>query len=423
VSLLPSPAPVVAAYKLHYLDGLRGLAAAVVVLHHLAGVFYPSFITAESSAVRLGWEPLVAGSPLNVLVGGHLAVCLFFVLSGVVLSEQYFRTGQLAPVRSQAARRYLRLMLPVAFSVLLAVGLGAAGLFRNAELGEALRNSWFVDCWREPLGTGWELLRDLLVGVPINGEAKYNPVHWTLNTELFGSYLVFAFLALFGPLRRRGWLYAAMLLLLHFSNLSFYLAGFVVGVALNDARHHLPWPPALLRHRRAAVALLLLAGLLLGSFPKADFIDWDTTAYRVLAPDWLSHDRALQLAHIFGAAALIGGVMASARLQRLLGGRGLQWLGAVSFSLYLLHFLVLGSFTSWLFLALPAGLGYHARAGLSMLASLPLMLLLAWAMYRLIDVPGIRLAQALYRRAFRSAAPAEAVPAAAAPTAAAASRS
>lgn len=409
----PVSAPSLATHKLHYLDGLRGVAALIVVAHHLAATFYPALITADPRAVRLGdWEAVVAVSPLNILLSGHLAVCLFFVLSGVVLSEQYFRTGQLAGIRSQAARRYLRLLVPVGFSVLVAVGLRAADALQNAALGDALGNDWIKDCWTEPFGTGWELARDVLVSVPL-GEAKYNPVHWTLGVELYGSYLVFALLAFFGAARHRGALYAVAVGLLFFSSLSFYLAAFIGGVALNDARHHAPRPRWWAARRRWAVAGLLLLAALLGSYPKADFTDWETSPYGLLRLPGLSGDHTLLLCHMLGAGALIGAVLASGRLQRVLSRRGFQWLGAVSFSLYLLHFLVLGSFTATLYLALPEAWSYDLRAGLSLLASLPLMLGLAYAMYRLVDVPGMRLSQWLYRRYFRPAPAGPAAPAAA----------
>jgi peptidoglycan/LPS O-acetylase OafA/YrhL len=397
-----SAPPVLPAHTLHYLDGIRGLAAVVVVAHHLASIFYPALITADKYTTRLGdWELMVASSPLNVLLGGHLAVCLFFVLSGVVLSEQYFRTGQLAAVQSQAARRYVRLVVPVGFSVLLAAGLHWAGAFRHVELGRQLSNAWLAGFWQEPLGAGWDLLLDALVKVPLNGEAKYNPVHWTLNTELIGSYFVFALLALFGNFRRRGLLYVFMLVVLHFANLSFYLAAFTVGVALNDARHHAAWPAVAQRNRRTVVGLLLLAGALLGSFPQAAFVEVETTAYRFLQPAWFTHDRAMQVAHILGATAFIAAVMASPTLRRALGARWLRWLGGISFSLYLLHFLVIATFTSAVFLSLAPQLSYHTTVALSVLVTVPILLLLSWAMYRLVDLPGIRLARWLYEHLFQ----------------------
>ncbi|MBO0356989.1 acyltransferase [Hymenobacter sp. BT186] len=400
-----SATPALPPHTLHYLDGIRGLAAVVVVAHHLASVFYPALITADPQAIRLGgWELVIAGSPLNVVLGGHLAVCLFFVLSGVVLSEQYFRTGQLAAVQSQAARRYVRLVVPVGFSVLLAAGLHWAGAFRHVELSRQLGNTWLAGFWQEPLGAGWELVLDALIRVPLNGEAKYNPVHWTLNTELIGSYFVFALLALFGNFRRRGLLYVFMLVVLQFANLSFYLAAFTVGVALNDARHHAAWPVGLRRNRRVAAGLLLLVAALLGSFPQAGFVEVEATAYRFLQPSWFTHDRAMQVAHILGAAAFIAAVMASPTLRRALGAKWLRWLGGISFSLYLLHFLVIATFTSTVFLALPPQLSYHTGVLLSVLATVPVLLLLAWAMYRLVDLPGIRLARWLYQRLFQPAA-------------------
>ncbi|UOQ71643.1 acyltransferase family protein [Hymenobacter cellulosilyticus] len=393
--------PVSAPSTLHYLDGLRGLAAAVVVLHHFAGFFYPALLSGDSYSAHLdGAEIAIAASPANILIGGNFAVCLFFVLSGLVLSEKFWRTGTLESLRSQACRRYVRLMLPVTFAALVALGLWVVGAYRNTEVAELTLAKRFGEYWAEL--PGWkQVAHDLVVGIPLGGESSYNPVFWTLSIELFGSFVVFALLALFGRVRHRSVVYLVALGFLSISELNFYYAGFILGVWLNDRRHHGGLP----RPARPWLGIgLLAAGVFLGSYPTADVIRVDDTLYSFLQPDWLGNERAIQLWHLLGATLLLLAVFALPGVQRLLSSRALRGLGAVSFSLYLLHFLVLGSFSSAVFLALQPALDYHLSVALTGLATLPVLALVSYAMYRLVDLPGIRLAQGIYDRFFRPAA-------------------
>ncbi|TGE28084.1 acyltransferase family protein [Hymenobacter metallicola] len=391
-------------HTLGYLDGLRGLAAAIVVVHHLAGFFYPTLLSGDPYSARLGQgvEVGIASSPANILIGGNFAVCLFFVLSGLVLSEKFWRTGQLEVLRSQACRRYVRLMLPVTFAALVALALWVAGAYQNTEVAEITGAKRFGEYWAELPGAK-QILHDLVVGIPLGGESSYNPVFWTLSIELFGSFVVFTLLALFGAVRHRGAVYSVAILFLAVSELNFYYTGFILGVWLNDWRHHGsrklpagPWPGL----------GLLAVGVLLGSFPTAELIRVENTMYRFLQPSWLGSERAIQVWHLAGAACLLLAVVAWPRLQRLLAGRWLRGLGAVSFSLYLVHFLVLGSFSSAVFLALYNHFSYAASVGLTVLATVPVLALVSYAMYRLVDLPGIRLAQWLYTTFFRPGQPA-----------------
>ena len=80
--------------KIRYLDGLRGLAAFEVVFHHFILAFYPALFAGPGVPTHLapGQEVFVSGSVLNLLYDGNFAVCIFFVLSGYVLSHKFFWT-------------------------------------------------------------------------------------------------------------------------------------------------------------------------------------------------------------------------------------------------------------------------------------------------------------------------------------------
>ncbi|WP_019915138.1 acyltransferase family protein [Paenibacillus sp. HW567] len=76
--------------KLLYLNGLRGVAALVVVFSHYTLSFFPALHTGNTSDVYNSFELFVSGSPLNVFYNGSFAVFIFFILSGFVLSYKYW---------------------------------------------------------------------------------------------------------------------------------------------------------------------------------------------------------------------------------------------------------------------------------------------------------------------------------------------
>jgi peptidoglycan/LPS O-acetylase OafA/YrhL len=79
-----------AATRIHALDGLRAIAASLVVTHHLIGSGSSLAATLIQSATESGVE-------------------LFFVLSGVVLGPRYIREGRPLVVRDYFRRRVERL--------------------------------------------------------------------------------------------------------------------------------------------------------------------------------------------------------------------------------------------------------------------------------------------------------------------------
>ena len=92
------------------LDSLRGLAALIVVFHHIDNT-----LDLDGSNKTLG--PIFHHSPLRLLIDGRCAVMLFFVLSGFALS---ISIGKNFNYWNYLIKRICRLMIPCVAGVLLA---------------------------------------------------------------------------------------------------------------------------------------------------------------------------------------------------------------------------------------------------------------------------------------------------------------
>ena len=142
------------AARLHGLDGIRGMAALFVVLHHCWLLSFPGY-PSNTGPWWLGW-----------LVYGHFAVVVFIVLSGFSLAIAPSGSGwQLRSVREFARRRAWRILPPywaaLAFSLAVAWWVvaqpnthGADGEVRGRATGSSSRTSFGSP---SPNGAFWSI--------------------------------------------------------------------------------------------------------------------------------------------------------------------------------------------------------------------------------------------------------------------------
>lgn len=379
-------------HKVRYLDGLRGIAAFIVVLHHFAAAFYPAAYLGLDLPQHSAAEAALLTTPLGLLIAGNFSVCIFFILSGFVLTNSFFRTGKESALTSLAVRRYFRLLPPVLFSGFAAWLLMRLDLFPVREAAAVTGSSrWLSQCWNfAPSIRG--LLGESFYGVFFAHRSSYNNVLWTMTYEFFGSFLVFAAAALFGKLRSRPAIYAVLAVLFF---RSYYLA-FFLGMVLSDiACNRSAWLERI--SRPPFTAALLVAGLYLGAYPP--FSDIQSAWYAPIRFAALG-DFAPQFYHVLGALLLMLAVLSSEWLQKFFTTPVAAFLGKISFSLYAIHVIVIGSFSCILFLALSGFMPYNAAALATLASTVALSLGLAVLVNRWIDEPGIRLSRAIQERFF-----------------------
>jgi peptidoglycan/LPS O-acetylase OafA/YrhL len=358
--------------RLRSLDSLRGIAAVVVVIYHSLLVFPYTYEILGGRGVPFAengdiWALLLTVTPPSLLWAGREAVLLFFVLSGFVLALPFDAPPGTRPrLLPFTAKRVVRLLLPcAAVAAILGLLVPALDVAPRPEL-----SGWVDGSWQEPVTPGLVLRHALLLG----GEYTLNNPMWTLHYELRVSLIFPAMMALaaLGNTVLAGAAIAGVLVCL--VEMKFIGTGLLTTLLFVP---HFALGALLARHRDAVAGWVLRRGSL------ATVALW-LLCYLLLTFRWLVPlgGLACDLANGVGAGLLIALIIGSPRATVALQARTLLRLGAISYSLYLVHVPVL--LTGLHFApAAPAWVIAAAAPALSVLAA---MLLHRW-----VEEPAIRL--------------------------------
>lgn len=337
--------------RIAYLDTLRGLASVQVLLSHsMLAFFIGTAFASPSSRTVLGY---LAASPLFFLFDGASAVCIFFVLSGYVLTPVFANSR--ATNGAIIGSRFLRLAIPAI------AGCGfSAILFRvfggyNETAGAIAKSWWLADGWR-PSADLW-FLKDALVNGVILGFQDSSIVQWfgfpsaslaaladsyvtplwTLSVEFYGSILV-----LLLARSRSSTLLILATIILGRTYLLCFIAGHVAArFDLGGKRLLVPWPVA------AAAAAIGLAVCLTSHFwsPEA-VVNFCARSVQFLPPCPLAKPDYLM--RVYGATVFTVGIMQCTPIRTFLAHERLRALGRLSFPIYLTHWPIIfgvGSFS------------------------------------------------------------------------------
>ena len=335
------------------LTGIRGVAAWFVVLYH----------------VRLGAVSALPPPVVAVLGKGYLAVDLFFMLSGFVLWLNYaerLRGGGFGEVATFLARRIARIwplhVFMLAGAVAFVVAVAAAGRppsdhypWSELPLHLALMQNWG--------------LTDALT---------WNDPAWSISCE-FAAYLLFPLLAVAADWRRFGTAtLCALLLLLAATLCAIMWAGSETSLGADIPRFGLP--RALIEFTMGTIVCAIWARIrekphawVAAAGALAAFL----FAWAAGAPETL----AVPLAF---AALLLAVALTAASPRNPLAWRPVHYLGEISYSTYLGHFLFFIAFKL-------AFVSDGARLPLPLIGLfLAMMLAASAALYHLVEKPAQR---------------------------------
>jgi len=366
--------------RVYYFDGLRGVAALIVVFSHVLLLFYPSTFNGKiSNSHGTFIESWYAFSPLNIFSNGDFMVCIFFVLSGYVLGKKYFITKQVAELTSGMIKRYFRLAIPVVATVLLSYLLFVNNLYFHKQIVSiTLSDDWLLTLFNIKHLFISEAIYNGFIGVFVGREFSYNNVLWSVRIEFWGSMVVYAIWAVYDKCNKQAkYVWLLLFVLLPIFAETYYL-GLLMGLAILYFEQYLIKTMTTKRK----IAMLIIA-FVLGSVPSFKEIP-DGTLYYFFFFGIRSH-ALIALYHIVAASCLIIVVMCSGKLQLFFQNPICLFLGKISFALYLLHLLVLCSFTSFLFLNFYKIMSYHSSVFIAVGITMPFMLLLAYIFTQSVD--------------------------------------
>lgn len=371
--------------KIRSLDGIRGIAAISVLFSHVFLWFDPYLHAgkraSESPSEFSHW---LFNSPFTFFYKGESAVWLFFVLSGFVLSRGILKKKEdISAIRTAAEKRYFRLGIPVFAAILIGYALMTLGVFKSAEFGLTNKLSEYY-LFESNL---WEAISHGLWGSLIYGEYKYDYVLWTISIELYGSFMIFALVALFA--RRLNLLrlvsIGVILGCMGGSNSMLSSMGlFSFGLLL--ASFSLPKNSASAK-KILAFTTLIFGLYLAGYSPHSESYSIMVSLAHIVQgySGWSIH-----WPHLYpqvGAALIVSCILIHPGVFNLLEKSFFQWLGHISFSFYLLHSFILALVAPYLTVALPK---YEAMA-LTLLIVLVITLIASHVFYRYVDKPAVSL--------------------------------
>lgn len=314
------------------LDGLRGLLALIVFLEHLVKLYTPNahalspYYSTSSGLLNF------TVAPFNVLINGGFAVSAFFVLTGFVVTHRFINASGVGDVSMFLIKRYVTFGSMVLFSLLLGLvlvlmfgdgyhTLATEGMFQRQVIGS--------------FGTMPNILYQSYIGTVLNFNNEHNTVLWTLSYEFYGALIVVTFLLpimFFYPTKKLTFIafIAICLCASTWGTVWFSFAiGMVVYIFVANKKHL----GALSVSALAVVLVVFLSNDVRGG------INHPFALVNITPQSYF--DRYVWYSFA-GATIIIFAVRT--RIKYLLSSPLLVQLGKISFSLYITHWLVLGTF-------------------------------------------------------------------------------
>jgi peptidoglycan/LPS O-acetylase OafA/YrhL len=312
------------------LDAVRGFAALSVLVYHYVTMWRPS------EAFDQGWKCF-----LYPLLAGHEAVLLFFLLSGLALSKML--SGRQTSYQRYAARRVIRIYGPYLIALLLSIA-GAAVWHNQADFGR------WKNTWSQPID--WSVVLQHILFLGHYDPGQYNLSFWSLVHELRISLL---FPLLYTAIKR---MRPAVVLPIAIGSSMFayaraeehtrmhdlwitvsFIGIFAVGVLIaENAQAISQWFRGLARFTRVLFGLVSFALYFEGHRLRSAPAVWRFQEWPIVA----------------GSAGLIVVAMNSVSIKRFLQTEVPQFLGRISYSLYLVHAAVLFALTAMLWGKIPS---------------------------------------------------------------------
>lgn len=384
--------------RIHSLDSLRGISSFIVVVFHSLislPIFYTAYYKQEYGNVFL---KAFTETPLHTLWAGPEVVLLFFILSGYVLSLPYLKYDNIN-YKGYVIKRFFRIYIP--YITIMLIYLFIFMLLSDYRDRSGL-SATFNARWDHPVTLKAFISYVFMLGYDMT---NVNGVIWSLVYEMrisiFFPIIVYMVKKLDLVKSLICGVGISLIFYIFFKNLSnqyqgaltpvfinslgstfYYSMFFVFGAALAKYTENIK---SFLQPQKPLLKLILLSlAILLINF------QWTFNSQYKYITRYLSVIRgslAIDLIIALGVLLLFSVVLSSSKMEWFLSRKPLIWLGKISYSLYMIHVLVIMLSIRYLSLVLPL----WVAALLPIILSLPV----ASLSYKYIELPAMNLGKRL----------------------------
>lgn len=340
------------------LDGIRGIAALSVALFHFFRAFDNSFI----SGARY-----INHSFISAFWNGHFAVALFFVLSGYIFFQKFYKSTLRKGLKA-CIKRFLRLSMPIFIVCLIAFLFHFFNLFTNTAAASLSGSDWLGKWYQFSPNLKLVITESFWTDfISFNPSFTYNSNLWTISYELFAVVIVI-FLAVFCKTINQK--YQSLLLMIaaiicfntHFFE---FILGALLALFLRIKPISTPLPIAVI----ALLFSLTMASLYLPN------------QFTMLSSNLFYPISAMLLIFITNTNMNVASVFSNKLFLKL---------GELSFGLYLTHFIVVNSIASSMFI-------YTSSILLALISYISCTMILSIIFTHLVDNPWTRFLESYFR--------------------------
>ncbi|HAI0063238.1 TPA: acyltransferase family protein [Escherichia coli] len=322
--------------RILYFDGLRGLMAIIVAYGHFFGetkLFMLSHYPEAFPYWLSKFYKLTETTPFVFTINGNFATIVFFILSGAILLGAFKANTTFI---ASLIRRFIRLGLPVFASCIIGYILVKSGLRydhdKNVAFDEVIKQG-ILTLYTTDFSTRF-----------------LNPVIWSMSTEFMGSLLLLIVAQTGKNNSNRGILLLFLFTIFSYGYYVFFLLiGAWISILFADEKTNNLFN----REKYIITLLIVLAIVILQSCPTFHPWGWIFIPGNYFVSP-LINLQDLSLPGMFpyhpyeflrgiGAILLLILVMSRGYIRDFLSTKFVQFFGKISFSLYLIHWLVLSS--------------------------------------------------------------------------------
>lgn len=368
--------------KNYHLEGLRGIGALIIYLTHFQLVFF-------SHAYEMIFNALVRIMPvtfvhalvnlLDLYAIGLMLLHVFWAMSGYVIFIKFFSSASYTEsLLAGIVKRYIRLVIPCTVSILFAFILFKAGLIYIRSIQPRIMGVEFYKFTPSFFNAVKVSLWNTLFNFDYTN--TYNGPLWTIEKEMYGSLMGFALLGTLKKHRNRIFIYGLIMLVAMCSG-QYWLTSFMVGITLCD----IDYSPAESKPMSAELIRkinLLFTEKSTSIFSVAVLFFLVIRGYLYYNPDKIDCYNPV-LAFFILTLTLKTNFLAG-----VFQHNSIRFLGRISFGFYVLHWPIICSLSSWLFLH------YHLQTNpeklLIFMITTVITIGLSWLFYKYIDLTSIR---------------------------------